>query len=77
MVWGYKGTRLLNIQKKKTVRIITLSGNSTNSEPIFKQLNMLKIADKLRLQELKFYFKYTHTNLPVYLLDWKCILECT
>ena len=31
---------------------------------IFKQLNMLKIADQLRLQELKFYFKYIHKNLP-------------
>ena len=36
---------------------------------------MLKIADQLRLQELKFYFKYTyiHKNLPAYLLDWEFI----
>ena len=39
----------------------------------FKQLNMLKIADRLRLQELKFYFKYIHKNLPAYLLDWELI----
>ena len=62
MDWGYKGIRLLKIQKKKTVRVITLSGHSTHSEPLFKQLNMLKIADQLRLQELKFYFKYIHKN---------------
>ena len=36
-------------------------------------LNMLKIADQLRLQELKFYFKYIHKNLPAYLLDWEFI----
>ena len=50
MAWGYKGIRLLKIQKK-AVRIITLSGYSTHSdcEPLFKQLNMLKIADQLRL----------------------------
>ena len=48
MAWGYKGPRLLTIQKK-AVRIITLSGYST--EPFFKQLNMLKLADQLRLQE--------------------------
>ena len=72
MAWGYKGSRLLKIQKK-AARIITLSGYSTHSEPLFKQLNMLKIADQLRLQELKFYFKYIHKNLPAYLLDWEFI----
>ena len=34
---------------------------------------MLKIAEQLRLQELKFYFKYIHKNLPAYLLDWEFI----
>ena len=34
---------------------------------------MLKIADQLRLQELKFYFKYIHKNLPASLLDWELI----
>ena len=34
---------------------------------------MLKIAYQLRLQELKFYFKYIHKNLPAYLLDWEFI----
>ena len=53
MAWGYKGIRVLKIQKK-AVRIITLSGYSTHSEPLFKQLNMLKIADQLRLQEQNF-----------------------
>ena len=48
-------------------------GYSARSEPLFKQLNLLKIADQLRLQELKFYFKYIHKNLPAYLLDWEFI----
>ena len=34
---------------------------------------MLKIADQLRLQEYKIYFKYIHKNLPAYLLDWEFI----
>ena len=34
---------------------------------------MLKIADQLRLQELQFYFKYIHKNLPAYLLDWEFV----
>ena len=73
MAWGYKGIRLLKIQKKKTVRIISLSGYCTHSQPLFKQLIVLKIADQLCLQELKFYFKYIHKNLPAYLLDWELI----
>ena len=77
MAWGYKGIRLLKIQGKKPVRIITLNGYSTHSEPPFKQLNMLKTADQLRLQELKFYFKYIHKNLPAYLLDWELFQTLT
>ena len=49
-----------NSEEEKTVRIITLSGYSKHSEPLFKQLNMLNIAEQLRLQELKFDFKYIH-----------------
>ena len=69
---GIQRIILLKIQIK-AVRIITLSGYSSHSEPLFKQLNMLKIADQLRLQEIKFYFKYIHKNLPAYLLDWAFI----
>ncbi len=68
---GIQRTQIIeNSGGKKAVRIITLSGYSSHSEPLFKQLNVLKIADQLRLQELKFYFKYIHKNLPAYLLDW-------
>ena len=70
---GIQRTQIIENSGKKPVRIITLSGYSTHSEPLFKQLNMLKIADQLRLQELKFYFKYIQKNLPAYLLDWECI----
>ena len=66
---GIQRTQIIENSEKKVVRIITLSGYSSHSEPLFKQLNMLKIADQLRLQELQFYFKYIHKNLPAYLLD--------
>ena len=70
MAWGYKGNRLIKI-KKKAVHIITLSGYNSHTEPLLKQLNLLKIEDQLKLQELKFYFKYIHRHLPVYLLTWQ------
>ena len=65
MAWGYKRIIILLKIQKTTVRIITLSGYSTHNEPFFKQLNMLKITYQLRLQELHFYVKYIHKNLPV------------
>ena len=33
----------------------------------------MKIYDQLKLQELKFFYKYTHDNVPVYLLNWNII----
>ena len=71
-VWGYKGSRILRIQKK-AVRIITLNRYNSHTEPLFKTLQILKIDDQLKLQELKFFYKYSHDNVPVYLLNWNII----
>ena len=69
MVWGYQRNRLNNIQKK-TIRIITSNKYNSHTEPLFKQLNMLKLEDLLKLQQLKFYFKFNEGSLPVYLQNW-------
>ena len=45
-------------------------GNYSHTEPLFKQLNLLKVEDLLTLQELKFYFKYNQGILPIYLQNW-------
>ena len=68
--WGYQRNRLVKIQKK-AVRIITLNKYNSHTEPLFKKLNTLKVEDLLKLQELKFYYKYRHQNLPVYFLNWQ------
>ena len=70
-VWGYKGSRILRI-KKTAVRIITLNRYNSNTEPL-KTLHILKIDDQLKLQELTFFDKYRHDNVPVYLLNWNII----
>ena len=44
--------------------------NNNNTEPLFKQLNMLKLEDLLKPQQLKFYFKFNEGSLPVYLQNW-------
>ncbi len=40
---------------------------NAHTHPIFKQLKLLKVKDILKLQELKFYFKYINRKLPYYL----------
>ncbi len=52
--------------QKKAIRIISISKYNAHSEPLFKQLNLLKIEDILRLNELKFYYKYENGLLPDY-----------
>ena len=59
--------------KKKASRIITLSKYNSHSEPLYKKLDFLKVDDIFKLQQLTFYYKYLHDNLPAYLQNWKLI----
>ncbi len=52
--------------QKKIVRITSLSKYNAHTEPIFKSLKLLKLTDILKLQELKFYYKYKNNKLPWY-----------
>ena len=70
--WGFHRNRITIIQKK-AIRIITASSYISHTEPLFKQLNLLKVEDILTLQELKFYFKYNQGILPKYLQNWNFI----
>ncbi len=42
--------------------MLSLSKYNAHTEPLFKTL--LKIDDMLKLNELKFYYKYEHDKLP-------------
>ena len=66
LVWGYHCERVTQLQKK-SVRILCLSKYNAHTEPIFKELKLLKVKDILWLQELKFYYKYKNDKLPHYL----------
>ena len=70
--WGFHRNRITIIQKK-AIRLITASSYISHTEPLFKQLNLLKVEDILTLQELKFYFKYNQGILPKYLQNWNFI----
>ncbi len=59
-------TKCLN-WNKKIVRILSLSKYNAHTYVLFKQLKLLKVNDILKLQELKFYYKYKNNKLPHYL----------
>ena len=75
IIWGYQRNIITSIQKK-VMRIINLNTYNSHTEPLFKNVKHLKIEDifiMLKLQELKFYFKYIHKQLPSYLFNWQII----
>ena len=76
MAWGYSCARITKLQKK-IVRILNLSKYNAHSEPIFKALNLLKVADILKLQELKFYYKFKNNKLPHYLQNMPFVTNAT
>ncbi len=66
LIWGYKCEWLTKLQKR-IIRIISLGKYNSHSEPFFKSLKLLKLDDILKLQELKFYYKFENGKLPCYL----------
>ncbi len=66
LAWGYQCAWITKLQKK-VIRIISLAINNAHTELIFKELKLLKVEDILRLQELKFYYKFKNNKLPHYL----------
>ena len=50
--------------KKNAVRIMTFSDFNAHSEPLFKQLDILKFNDNIVLQNYLFVYDYLKGNLP-------------
>ncbi len=51
----------------KAIRILSFSKYNAYTEPLFKELKLLKVKDILKLKALKFYYKYRNNKLPYYL----------
>ena len=62
---GYEYSRVYNLQKK-AVRIMTASKYNAHTEPLLKQLNIMKHEDSFSLQCVKFYHKFKGNYLPKY-----------
>ena len=65
IMWGFHSSRILILQKR-AVRTITNSWYRAHTEPIFKNLNILKVHDLYWLMVLKFYYKLKNNLLPQY-----------
>ncbi len=66
LAWGYEQSRIFKLQKK-AMRIINVSKYNAHTDPLFKNGKLLKIEDILKLNELKFYYKFENGSLPNYL----------
>lgn len=70
LAWGFK-IENLNSYQKSAVRIITNSDYLAHSEPLLRDLNLLKFKDIFAQRKIKFYFNYLHENLPQYFLNFE------
>mgnify|MGYP000297251403 CR=1 FL=1 len=65
LLWGHKSIRISQLQKR-SVRIVSHSKFIAHTDPIFKNLKLLKLKDIYLLQQLKFYFNFVNNRLPDY-----------
>ena len=67
LTWSYTSqgniTRLTKLQKS-CVRILTFSKFDAHTNPIFSQLNLIKLADIFTIQKLLFMFESFHGLIP-------------
>ena len=58
---------------EKSCTINHFSKYNSHTAPLFKKLKLLTIKVTLAMQELKFYYKLTHNELPDYFQNWQIV----
>ena len=67
LAWGRPTNTIHKIQKRAIrINCFTASKYNAHTEPLFKQLNLLKACDICKLHELKCYHKLINRQLPKY-----------
>ena len=66
--WGFEWDRISKLQKR-AFRIMTNSKYNAQTEPLFKQLGLLKVNDIFDVQCLKFWYKFVNKKLTNYFRD--------
>ena len=72
LTWGFDYYRIEKLQKI-FLRIISSSKYNANSEPLFKDLDILKIESLFSQSCLKFLYKFKKCQLPKYFLSFQCV----
>ena len=65
-LWGHHSQKILKLQKK-AVRLVSAKPYNSHTDPLFKDLNLLKIGDIYRQSLLKVYYDFSKGNLPTLL----------
>ena len=63
LAWGSKNNRLVKLQKR-AIRIITNSKYNAHTDPLFKEMHLLKLEDIFELNALKLYHNFKNDKLP-------------
>ena len=73
-IWGQtlNDTSKLVPAQKKAIRIVNFSTAQDHSTPIFKELNVLKIQDIIKLHNISLTHK-VNSNIPLNLLNFLCL----
>ena len=68
LCWGsvISENHSLHILQKKALRLITNSSYISHTEPLCKELRVLKVFDMFYVAVWKFYYKLMHNDLPLY-----------
>ena len=57
--WGFETSRIIKLHKR-AMRIMTPSKYNAHTEPLFKELKLLKVKDIFDVQCMKFWYKFTN-----------------
>ena len=73
LAWGatINNDNRLHLLQKKALRLISNSNYIAYTEPIYKNLGLLKLTDMFPIAVWKFYYKLMNNQLPEYFIDWK------
>ena len=66
--WSFQWDRISELQKR-ALRIMTNSWYNAHTEPLFKQLHLLRVKDILNVQCTEFWYKFVNKKLPNYFRD--------
>ena len=73
LAWGatISNDNRFHLLQEKALRLISNLNYIAHTEPIYKNLRLLKLTDMFPIAVWKFYYKLLNNQLPEYFIDWK------